>query len=329
MQYMRKHHSKTKRRCEIFVKLSQAEKEFFRRCYALNLSPVTHEQYEKVLRRLEKACKADGMGADADNINVEDISTTFIRYHIATLSRTLQAMTVRSHFMSLRSFFSFLYKEGITPKNVMENMERPKVPHKEIQAFTKEELQKILNAFDKNTFTGYRNYVITCVFFATGIRRRELINIQKEDIRFDINVLKIMGKGNKFRNIPITESLRKTLLKYIRVRQAYISEKSLYDSPYMFISKDGNKLCCNALSTIYRLKGKEEKINGVRVSPHTFRHTFAKFFLLNGGDVFTLQKLLGHSDISMTRRYVSLNDKDVKAQNEKYNPFENESWRYL
>lgn len=307
----------------------QAEKEFYRRCYALNLTEFTNEQYEKILRRLEKACIADGLGESANTINVEDISTTFIRYHIATLSRTLQASTVRGHFMSLRSFFSFLYKEGITSKNIMQNLERPRVPKKEIQAFTKEEIGKILNGFDKNTFTGYRNYVITCVFFATGIRRMELRNIKKEDVRFDINTIKIMGKGNKFRNMPITDSLRKTLLKYIRVRQTYIDEKSLYDCPYLFISsKDGQKMCCNSLSNIYRIKGREEKINGVRVSPHTFRHTFAKFFLLNGGDVFTLQKLLGHSDISMTRRYVSLNDKDIRLQNEKYNPFENESWKY-
>lgn len=80
----------------------QAEKEFYRRCYALNLTEFTHEQYEKILRRLEKACIADGLGESANTINVEDISTTFIRYHIATLSRTLQASTVRGHFMSLR-----------------------------------------------------------------------------------------------------------------------------------------------------------------------------------------------------------------------------------
>ena len=294
----------------------------------MNLTEVTREQYEKVLRRLEQACIADGMGKSADDIDIENITGTFVRYHIGKLGRTLQPSTVRSHFSSLRSFFSFLYREGITKRNVMKRLEIPRVPKKEIQAFSKDEIGKILNSFDKNIFTGYRNYVITCVFFATGIRRIELLNIKKDDLRFDINTLKIMGKGSRFRNIPITDSLRKTLLKYIRVRKEYISEKNLYDNQYIFISKDGNKMCCNALTTIYRLKGQEEKINGVRVSPHTFRHTFAKFFLMNGGDVFTLQKILGHSDISMTRRYISLNDTDIRSQNEKYNPFENENWRY-
>ena len=310
------------------MNLQQAKKEFSRRCLSMNLSGNTIEQYEKVLKRFLATCVTDGLGADETEIELTDVTTNLIRLHLATLAQTLSPVTVKIHYMALHSFFTFLYREGIMNKNVMSNIERPKVPKTEIKAFSKDDINKLLTVFDKSKFIGYRNYVITCTLFATGIRRSELLNIKKNDIRFDSYMIKVMGKGAKFRNIPMTENLRVLLLKYIRVRQEYISVKKLYDSQYFFINKQGNKLSSNSLTNLYEDIAKEENMKDVRVSPHTFRHTFAKFFLLNGGDVFTLQKMLGHSDLSITKRYVTLNDGEIKSQNDKFNPFENENWRY-
>lgn len=310
------------------MNLQQAKKEFSRRCLSMNLSKNTIEQYEKVLKRFLATCVTDGLGADETEIELADVTTNLIRLHLATLAQTLSPVTVKIHYMALHSFFTFLYREGMTTKNIMGSIERPKVPKNEIKAFSKDEINKLLSAFDKNDFIGYRNYVITCTLFATGIRRSELLSIKKTDIRFDSCLIKIMGKGEKFRNVPITESLRALFLKYIRVRQQYIKTSKLYESQFFFISRQGNKLKANSLTNLYENIGKQENMQDVRVSPHTFRHTFAKFFLLNGGDVFTLQKILGHSDLSVTKKYVTLNDNEIKAQNDKFNPFENENWRY-
>lgn len=210
----------------------------------------------------------------------------------------------------------------------MRNIEKPKVPKRDLKAFSKEHIDILLNVFDKDTFTGFRNYVIACVFFSTGIRRGELVRIKMSDIMFEINSLRIIGKGNKARVVPLSDTMRRLLIKYIKVRELHIRTNKLFMSPYCFISHTGNKLSENAVTDIFSKAGKENKIKGVRVSPHTFRHSFAKYFLLNGGDVFTLQKILGHSDISVTRKYVNLNDNDIRVQNEKYNPLENEMWKY-
>ncbi len=311
------------------MKFIQAEKEFYRRCMAMNLSTETVKQYQKVLKRLIETCVSEGIGTSATDIDMNSITPTTIRLHLMKLRKKVSLGTVRIHYAALRAFFRFMKKEEIMYRDIMENVEKPKVPIKEIPAFTKDNINTLLSVFDKNTFLGYRNYTITCMMFATGMRRAEVVRLMMQDIHFDIGIIKVVGKGNKFRSVPLSDNLRRVLIKYIKVRQEYIKEKRLMKSPYFFISSHtGSKLTVNSLTNIFEEVGKNEGIKGVRVSPHTFRHTFAKLFLLNGGDVFTLQKILGHSDITTTKKYVSLNDNDIRLQNDKYNPFENENWRY-
>lgn len=309
---------------------SQATTEFYRHCLARNLSRETIGMYERVLNRLEKTMVKEGLGERGKDINIEEVTPTMIRLHFSILLEQMQPVTLRIHYRLLHSFFTFLKSEEITSRNIMDRVEKPKVPKKEMEAFSKEEIDTLLSVFDKNTFVGYRNYVLTCLLFGTGLRRSEAVKVRIDDIRFDINIIKVMGKGSKFRNVPIGDSLRRVLIKYINIRHDEIKKRKLNDSPYLFInSRNGNKLGIETLTGLYNTVGREEGIRGVRVSPHTFRHTFAKFFLLNGGDVFTLQKILGHSDITTTKKYINLNTNDIRVQNDKYNPFENECWRYL
>lgn len=296
---------------------------------ALNLSTETIGIYDKCLKRLLNTCIIEELGDNGNSLAMDDISTTVLRLHFAILLKEIQPITVRIHYRCLHSFFNFIYKEGYIKKNYMENVEKPRVPQVEIQAFSHEQINTLLNIFDKNTFTGYRNYCITCVLFGTGIRRSELVKIKLEDVLFDINMIKIHGKGSKQRKVPISDTLHKVLIKYLRMRKEQIQEHKLYNSSYVFISStSGNKLNPETLTELYNNIGRQEKMKGVRVSPHTFRHTFAKFFLLNGGDVFSLQKILGHADITTTKQYVNMNDKDIRRQNDKYNPLECDYWRY-
>ena len=311
------------------MKYSRCCLEYYRRCYALNLSKETIGIYKKVLNRLEKTLVVEKLGANGDSIEVNDITANLLRYHFALLRDRMQPITMRIHYMCLHSFFGFLEREGIVSTNVMDKVEKLRVPKKEIPAFSKEDIYRLLSVFDKGTFTGYRNYTITCLLFSTGMRRGEAVKLLLSDIHLDVNIIKVTGKGNKFRNVPIGDSLRRVLIKYIKERKEFVEDKKLYRSPYLFISsQSGNRLHVETLTELYNTIGKQEGMKGVRVSPHTFRHTFAKFFLLNGGDIFTLQKILGHADITTTKKYINLNENDIKTQNDKYNPLENESWRF-
>ena len=307
----------------------QAEKEYRRRCMALNLSSETLGIYKKCLHRLLNTCIAEELGMDSESVAVDDITTSVLRLHFVNLLKELKPITVRIHYICLHSFFTFLYKEGHVKKNCMEAVKKPRVPKTELQAFTHEQINILLNVFDKNTFTGYRNYCITCVLFGTGIRRSEAAKIKLEDVLFDIGMMKIHGKGSKQRKVPISDTLRRVLVKYIRMRKEYLKEKHFCDSPYLFVNVwNGTGIRGDNITSIYNTVGRELQLKGVRVSPHTFRHTFAKYFLLNGGDVFTLQKILGHSSLTTTKQYVNMNDKDIRQQNNKYNPLECDYWKY-
>ncbi len=314
--------TKTWGRVIMVMKLVECRQEFFKRCLALNLEQATMEQYQKVLKRFDKFCNAKGI-TDSSQINAG-----VMREHIGGLSSTMGAVSIKIHYMTLKVFFGFLKRDEVIDDNPMLRVETPKLPKRLIQAFSKTDISKLLNAFDKNEFLGFRNYTIMCILFATGMRRGELIKLCLSDIYFELDIIKVIGKGNKQRNIPLTQTLRKVLVKYLTKRKEYVEQLRLNKCPYLIINNKGERLTATTISGIFSDVGKDYEMKDVRVSPHTFRHTFAKFFLLNGGDVFTLQRILGHSSIETTRRYVNLNDSELKVQNDKYNPFENANWQY-
>ena len=112
------------------------------------------------------------------------------------------------------------------------------------------------------------------------------------------------------------------------MRNEYITEKSLNQSRFYFITRTGNKINRDNIEWLFIKIKNSYNIQGDRFSAHTFRHTFAKTYLLNGGDIFSLQKILGHEKIETTRQYIDLNETEIKIQNEKYNPLDNTRWQY-
>ncbi len=303
--------------------LEESKRAFYTRCLALNLSPETLKQYEKVLKRFSLFDKEVLKKGDTVKVTADDI-----RNHLNSLSATMKPVTQKIHYMSLKVFFNFLYREGLIRENPMSRIERPKIPQREVQSYNRQEVFKLINGFDKTSFIGYRNHTIMTIFFSTGMRRGELTRLLLSDIHFDVNIIQVIGKGNKQRSIPMSITLRRTLKEYIRKREEYIDRMSYYMNSYLLINCKGEPMSPMAVYDVFKVAADRQKITGVRVSPHTFRHTFAKYFLLNGGDIFSLQKILGHSDIAVTKKYVSLNDKEIRIQNDRYNPLDNLSWRY-
>jgi len=155
----------------------------------------------------------------------------------------------------------------------------------------------------------------------SGIRVSELVNINLEDVNLAEGWITIkVGKGGKERIVPVGSVVQKSLWKYInRFRSQPLTQKVTR----LFLSDDGLPLTRSGIQQMLRRCGKRAGISGVRCLPHTFRHTFAKSYLVNGGDIFSLQKILGHSSLASVRTYLNLFGTDIKKQHQKYSPADN------
>ena len=183
-----------------------------------------------------------------------------------------------------------------------------------IETFTKSQIKKLLSVINKEIFVGFRDYVIILLILETGIRISELTSLRVGDVLFEEGVIRISkGKGSKGRLVPFEEKLRKLLKKYL-------SERGEVYHPYLFINRDEGTLKKKTIQERLQSYGKEAGIIGVRCSPHTLRHTMAKFYILSGGDIFSLQKILGHSSMDMVRIYVELFGNEIKEQHSKHSP---------
>ncbi len=239
--------------------LSESKKRFLRRCIALNLAEGTLIKYDRTLCRFFETCTSRNIQ------HVEDITANDIRVHLAKLAKEVNPNTLKVYFDTIKSFFNYLYRDKIIAENVIASIETPKREEKIIPAFNRIEIDTILNSFDKNSFLGFRNYTIACTLFATGLRRAELSALYINSINFDVNIIKVIGKGKKYRDVPLSNTLRKVILKYLQKRKEYVAEHKLFKSPYLIINKDGEKLGVSAISGIIAKIGKDENITGVRV----------------------------------------------------------------
>jgi integrase/recombinase XerD len=227
----------------------------------------------------------------------------------------LSSHSIRDNFSAIRVFFNFLEGESYIQDNPVKPLKAPRQEQKIINTLSIEQIKKLLNIPDKKTYLGYRDYVILYTFLDTGIRLNELCNLRIDDINYTENYFIVYGKGKKERIIPFSLKLKRLLLKLI--------EKSQYQyQDYFFIDRYGDKINDNAIRQMIKRLGKKVGIKNVRLSPHTLRHTFAKMWILNGGDTFSLQKILGHTTMDMVRNYVNLASSDVQIQHRKFSPLD-------
>ena len=235
----------------------------------------------------------------------------------------MRDISLKDTYTIIRIFFTYLFDEEYIERNPMKNMKQPKVEKKIMRTFTKQEIEAILKHFDHSDFFGLRNYLIMCLLFSTGMRKSEMLNLKMQDINITVDMIRVMGKGNKERYVPIGRTLRRVILQYINRRTEYLKD---IHSDYLIVSQKKSRLTESGINILFKNLKNNLGWTGERISSHTWRHTFCKTFLLNGGDVFSLQRIVGHSDLRMTRKYVDLNDREIKMQHAKYNPLDNKDW---
>jgi len=229
----------------------------------------------------------------------DELSTAQVRMFLLSLQeRGLRPSSVHNHYKCLRAFFNWLVNEGAIPENPMHNIKPPKVPRLIIKPFSRGDIDNLLLLCSGNRFLDLRNRAIILVFLDTGLRLAELTNIQLQDVNFEGELIKVMGKGAKERVVRIGKTAQRALLKYL------LSRKDSHSC--LWVTEERRPMATSAIQIMVKRLCQRAGITNVKQGPHTFRHTFAINYLRNGGDTFTLQYILGHSDLGMTRRYVGI-----------------------
>lgn len=237
-----------------------------------------------------------------------------------TQERGLSGHTINCYLRSIRVFWSWLVSEEIIEANPLARLKIPKPPKKVITTFSDRQLEQLLNGIDTSTAEGYRDQAIILTLLDTALRVSELVNIRLDDLWLEEGLIKVMGKGGKERFVPIGKSIQRILWRYIN---RYRAEPVTPNCDFLFLTTHGRPMTKDRIDKKMSRYGEKAGIRGVRCSPHTLRHTAAIRFLRNGGDVFSLQRMLGHSTLEMTRRYCELADVDVKRAHATASPVDN------
>lgn len=215
---------------------------------------------------------------------------------------TFAASSMCSFIRIWKAFFNWCVKEELLEKSPAVRLEFPKVEKKIRSAFADEQLQEMIDSFDLSTEQGFRDYIILLLLTDTGLRRAEVASLRVEDVQADY--IRVLGKGRKERRVGISPELSTLLWKYVNKYRHPLNP----DEPMLFLSTGrgnvGRPFGRGGMGGLMARLKKKMGIDDVRLSAHTFRHTFAKMYLEEGGDVFSLSRELGHSDIKTTQRYL-------------------------
>lgn len=229
----------------------------------------------------------------------------------------ISAATVHGHVRTLRAFFSWLVREGLTENDLGSSLKLPKVSRKIVSTLSDEEITAILSALNPKNPCDARNQTILMILLDTGLRIGELIGLRMDDLHLDQGFLKVMGKGRKERIVPIGNNAQRALQKYLF---RYRPEPVHLGIENVFLSTLGTPLTENSVKLMFGRLAQRSGVN--RLHAHLCRHTFATRFLTNGGDIFTLQQILGHSTLEMVRHYVNLASSDIVIQHRRFSPLD-------
>jgi integrase/recombinase XerD len=293
-------------------------------------SPATIAIVEASVRYLQEFLSTNGLPTDIGGIGVRELRSFIIylqgRQRFAQHRFTkpqeghLSGHTVNGYLRALRAFWSWAQREGFVEENPFSQIKIPKAPKKVMPTFTQEQLQRLMAAIDTRTTSGHRDYTIIVTFLDTGTRCSELTGLKVDDVNQEAKLLKVWGKGAKERMVPFGRKVQHALWKYLTF---YRPEPLMPRYDHVFLTGDGRPLTKDRVEAIVEHYGRKAGITGVRISPHTFRHTFAVMFLRNGGDVFSLQRIMGHSTLDVLRIYVNMAQADIQEAHRRHSPADN------
>lgn len=234
----------------------------------------------------------------------------------------LSPTSIQCYVRTIKTFFNWLHSEGYTKESRLERLKTPRAPQKLIDPLSQEETALVLSTLDPQASWGARDFAIVVLALDTGLRLSELVGADMKDLHLEEGYVKVMGKGQKERIVPFGGSAQKALMKYIyHFRPEPVSEEKV------FLHLDGTPMTPLALQLVLRRAAHASGVG--RLHAHLLRHTFAVNYLMNGGDVFTLQQILGHTTLEMVRHYVNLASAHVMTQHKRFSPVDRMNLRQV
>lgn len=298
-----------------YVDYETAMNTFLTNCQLRNLSEYTVDYYYRTeLMWFRKLLEEQGIPTEPSSITLEIVENNIIVYLKET--KKCRATTINTMIRAVRIFFKFLLTKEMIESNPLEDLRLLKTDKHVIETFTRDELNKLFLQPNQGTFTGIRDFTIMSLFLETGIRLREMVELKVRDIRWEDRQILVKGKNREDRLVPFQDTMLRGLKRWVALRAEV-------DHDFLFINIDNGPLSKRQLQSRITKYGRMAGIQGVRCSPHTLRHTFAKLAVINGANVFHLQKILGHSTLDMVRVYVNLFSTEVADSHKKFSPLEN------
>jgi len=246
------------------------------------------------------------------------ISEEIVQQFIYEVAKVVNARSQSRIISGLRGFFNFLIFEDYRKDNPLDLIESPKIGRKLPDTLSTEEIDLLIETIDFSKAEGERNRAILETLYGCGLRVSELTNLQISDLFFEEGFIKVTGKGNKQRFVPISSYTKKFIDIYkneIRTHQ----EPKKEASDILFLNRRGNKLSRAMIFTIVRRLAEKAGIQK-KISPHTFRHSFATHLLENGADLRAIQQMLGHESITTTEVYMHVDNKHLRQVMEEFHP---------
>jgi integrase/recombinase XerD len=286
------------------VLLEDVLKEYLYYCQAKGFTPKTMKNKNQELKQLKYFMVEKRGIVELESITAYDLNS----YVRLKQKDGLQPQSIVSMFKMIKAFFSWCEKEGYIQDNFAKKIVLPKVPKKILKGFTTKEIQSMIDAFTYKDYFEARNKAIIAILADCGLRAMEVRGLLSINVK-ETSIL-LNGKGNKERIVFISPALKRILIKFERIKSQYFKDK--VTTGHYFLSYKGSEISHVGLDNVIKKAGKRAGVEGKRVSPHSYRHFFSVQCLLNGIDIYTLSKLLGHSEIQTTQRYLqSLEDYEL------------------
>ena len=297
--------------------LKTVKEEFIFHCQSRKLSSKTVNNYSRQLEYLFTYLEVE-----KDTKHIDDVERKFIKQFLVSMTKLGRKTNyVNDLLKCYKVFFRYAYEEGYTETLLTDGLHNQKKEKVILRTFTDAELKRLSNYYQGHDYLTIRNKVIMMMLIDTGIRLSELTGLTEEQIKMDYII--IHGKGNKERVVPKSPLLSKWLIKLLAVRKSYFAYQIIPKN--IFLSKNAKPLTGTMIDHIVKEAGKGCNVSkDVRVSAHTFRHTYAQFQLKSGLDIYSLSRLLGHESITITQTYLNgMRDKEVLEQAENTSPLMN------